>query len=50
MESRTVVAQFSQGLSYQVYSTTSSNYVAFGLFILGFGTSPIIHQQLVAML
>ena len=44
------VAQILQGLSYKVRFTTSPSFFAFGLFILVFEISAIIHQQLVAML
>ena len=44
------MAQILQDLSYKVCSTMLPNFTSFGLFILVFGISAIIHQQLVAIL
>ena len=44
------MTQISQGLSYKLCSTISSNILAFGLFTLAFEIPAIIHLQLVAML
>ena len=50
MQSRTDVAQISQGLSYKVCFITSSNFSAFGSYSLVSRTSVIICKELVAML
>ena len=39
------VGQFLQGFHYKVYSAILPKFFAFGLFILVFGISAIIHQQ-----
>ena len=49
MKSRMDVAQILKNLSNRVYSTTSSNILAFGSFILVLGISIIIQWQLAAM-
>ena len=50
MKSRLDMAQILQSLSYKVCSTILRNFFAFGLFILVFEISIIIHQQHVAMI
>ena len=44
------VAQILQGLSYKVFSKTSPNFIAFGLFILLFGIPLLGHMGFVVIL